>query len=66
VINGPFWRSKIADNRRRDATKCHELRAAGFNILMIWECELREPDKILEHIRSLVYGAKRKSHSAKQ
>ena len=56
VSNESFWRRKMADNRARDARKCRQLRAAGFRIMMIWECQLREPDKILGRLLLLAYG----------
>jgi DNA mismatch endonuclease, patch repair protein len=61
VSNDQFWRFKIADNRKRDARKCRQLRAAGIRIMLIWECQLRDPNRILERIRLFVYGAKGKS-----
>lgn len=61
VSNDLFWRLKIGDNRERDARKCRQLRAAGFRTMLIWECQLRDPNRILERVRSLVYGATGKS-----
>ena len=60
VSNDQFWRLKIADNRRRDARKCRQLRAAGFRIMVLWECQLHDPNQVLRRIRLLVYGAKGK------
>ena len=60
VSNDQFWRFKIAGTKR-DARKCRQLRAAGFRIMIIWECQLHDPNRILERIRLLVYGAKGKS-----
>ncbi|MFC0679809.1 very short patch repair endonuclease [Lysobacter korlensis] len=36
-----FWEAKIAANQARDARKEAELRALGWNIETIWECQLR-------------------------
>ncbi|WP_333823428.1 very short patch repair endonuclease [Pinisolibacter sp.] len=38
--NRAFWEDKFAANRRRDAAKIRGLRALGFRVLVIWECEL--------------------------
>ncbi|GAB6195774.1 very short patch repair endonuclease [Lysobacter xanthus] len=36
-----FWEAKIEANQARDAGKEAELRALGWNVETIWECELR-------------------------
>ncbi len=38
--NTEFWISKISRNRRRDLDNGIKLRAAGYNVITIWECEL--------------------------
>lgn len=37
--NNAFWTTKFEANRRRDATKIKKLRAAGYRVVLIWECE---------------------------
>jgi DNA mismatch endonuclease (patch repair protein) len=37
--NAVFWREKFAANRSRDAAKIEALRAAGFMVAIVWECE---------------------------
>jgi DNA mismatch endonuclease (patch repair protein) len=36
-----FWRKKIEGNRERDSNALVELHAAGWRVLVIWECALR-------------------------
>lgn len=38
--NRAFWQAKFAANRSRDAAKIRALRALGFRVLVIWECEV--------------------------
>jgi DNA mismatch endonuclease (patch repair protein) len=38
-----FWREKLSKNRDRDARNLAELRRAGWEVLIIWECELGSP-----------------------
>jgi len=38
-----FWNAKIGRNRDRDAKNRSELEAAGWNVLVVWECDLRRP-----------------------
>lgn len=39
--NTSFWMNKIAANRARDARKVRQVRALGFRVLTIWQCETR-------------------------
>ena len=39
--NADFWRAKIERNKARDAEQRTELRAKGWNVIQIWECELK-------------------------
>jgi DNA mismatch endonuclease (patch repair protein) len=34
-----FWAEKFADNIKRDARTRRQLRAAGWDVLVVWECE---------------------------
>lgn len=38
--NREFWEAKLAANRARDERVVAELRAAGWRVETIWECEL--------------------------
>ncbi len=56
--NGAYWRKKIDRNRRRDAQQRDALAALGWRVLVLWECELREPDATLEaRLSAFVLGA---------
>ncbi len=49
--NPEYWRAKIARNRRRDARISRALRAQGYSVLRIWECDLRSrPERCLSRI----------------
>lgn len=39
--NIEFWKSKIRKNKLRDQKAIFELRKLGWNILIVWDCELR-------------------------
>lgn len=47
--NTEFWDSKFKRNVDRDRRVEAELRKIGWNVLVVWECETRNPD-FLEHI----------------
>ncbi|MBS1822352.1 MAG: DNA mismatch endonuclease Vsr [Acidobacteria bacterium] len=45
-----FWSTKLEANRRRDQTNRRKLRNLGWNVLQIWECELKNIDKLQRRI----------------
>ena len=57
--NADFWRNKIETNRSRDRIVFDTLRESGWQVITIWECQLKGPERantlqVLElQIRSL-------------
>jgi len=49
--NADFWREKLQANRRRDQRKIDELKDRGFRVLVVWECELKNPDVVAGNLR---------------
>jgi DNA mismatch endonuclease (patch repair protein) len=39
--NAEYWRRKISRNKERDAKEQEILRAMGWDILVVWECQLK-------------------------
>jgi DNA mismatch endonuclease, patch repair protein len=39
--NREYWTEKLKRNQARDAEKINALRALGFKVLILWECEVR-------------------------
>lgn|SRR6266850_464001 len=51
--NRAYWRAKIARNKKRDRKSTRELRALGFRVVRIWECQLaKRPARCLRRITS--------------
>jgi len=51
-----FWTRKLEGNRERDARELKELRAAGWRVLIIWECELKNPKTLARRLRRFLDG----------
>ena len=51
--NTAYWTGKIGRNQARDAKAVDLLRAAGWDVLVVWECELRLP-KLPNRLRSFI------------
>lgn len=39
--NRAYWTAKVARNRARDAAAAEALSAAGWRVLIVWECETK-------------------------
>ena len=44
--NEAFWRDKFTTNRRRDAKAIRTLRREGLRVVVVWECETREVERL--------------------
>ena len=40
--NTEYWSTKIARNQERDQRVWRELEAAGWSVIIVWECELKK------------------------
>jgi DNA mismatch endonuclease, patch repair protein len=40
--NESYWQPKLARNKERDAKNLAALRGSGWDVLVIWECEMRD------------------------
>lgn len=64
--NAEFWRNKITRNSRNDAENIVKLNAAGWRVLIVWECTLRrKPSAVINGVtakvaRWLQHGPKRR------
>lgn len=50
-----WWTAKLMRNKARDAEAQAELEAAGWRVIVLWECEIADPARlsaIIEELRS--------------
>lgn len=52
--NADFWRNKREGNRQRDAKVRRALRKTGWSVLTVWECELRDDNKLQKKLRTFL------------
>ena len=52
--NSDFWARKFEDNVRRDCAKIAAVRDAGWGVLIIWECETKDRDKLEQTLRAFM------------
>jgi len=49
-----FWLPKLEGNRLRDLAKQEQLKKLGWDVMIIWECELRDLDRLGERVREFL------------
>lgn len=54
--NRAFWRKKLLANKRRDALVTRTLRGAGWQVIRIWEHELKHPTRLLRRLSPAMAG----------
>ena len=48
-----FWQSKFAANVERDGRNRTDLQQLGWRVIVVWECELRQPFDLKERLTRL-------------
>lgn len=51
-----FWQDKLEGNRRRDYRQIGELMNLGWRVLVVWECELKNREALVEKLRRFLDG----------
>lgn len=50
-----FWYKKFETTVKRDKEKKEKLKEEGWNVIVVWECELKKnPDKMADKISSMI------------
>ncbi|HUU09426.1 MAG TPA: very short patch repair endonuclease [Phycisphaerae bacterium] len=51
-----FWKKKFEGNKQRDARNRRALRRLGWDVLVVWECQTRKPDKLIDRLVAFLEG----------
>jgi len=52
--NRAFWKRKILGNKQRDQRIARLLRKKGWHVIRIWQCRLRQPEKVSRRIEKML------------
>lgn len=52
--NHEYWKRKISGNKSRDRSNRRKLRKLGWESLVIWECQLKDPEKLKKKLISFL------------
>ena len=50
ATNTEFWTEKIAKNKIRDTKSKRQLRRLGWQVLVVWECEIARTEKLMRKL----------------
>lgn len=51
-----YWLAKVSRNRDRDARNVSSLEQAGWSVLVVWECELKDRVALAESLTQFLGG----------
>jgi DNA mismatch endonuclease, patch repair protein len=51
-----FWGPKLEGNRERDLRQQAELKALGWDFLVVWECELKNVEDLMTKVSNFLGG----------
>lgn len=54
--NKNYWTPKIFGNKVRDARQIDTLRKAGWKVFVLWECELKDENTLMNDINAFLSG----------
>ena len=55
ATNKSFWNKKLDANIKRDKHIRNELRRMGWKLLVVWECETHNPEKLLGKLERFLH-----------
>lgn len=55
-----FWLGKFSENMKRDSVARQKLRRDGWKVLVIWECQTRDPRLLAARLNRLLVPKPRK------
>ena len=53
--NRLYWKKKIKRNQLRDLDTIKQLHALDWDVLVVWECDIADPDSLKENLRTFLH-----------
>lgn len=54
ATNAKFWKTKRLSNVERDRRNLRALRRTGWGVMIVWECETRNPASLLKRLQKFL------------
>jgi DNA mismatch endonuclease (patch repair protein) len=58
AANAEFWEAKRTRTRERDALQREQLKAAGWKVLTVWECQLKDRSVLEDRLTAFLESAR--------
>jgi DNA mismatch endonuclease (patch repair protein) len=58
AANAEFWEAKRTGTRERDAVQQEQLKAAGWKVLTVWECQLKDRSMLEARLTAFLESAR--------
>lgn len=55
TTNEQFWNEKLDENIKRDKRVRAALRRMGWKVLVVWQCEIRNPERVLKKLERFLH-----------
>ena len=55
--NIEYWKGKLSRNKERDVRNQSILRELGWNVVIVWECEIKNHDKLEDILKQRIQTA---------
>jgi DNA mismatch endonuclease (patch repair protein) len=52
--NYKFWQKKITDNIKRDHENIKRLKDMGWNVIIVWQCQIKNYERINRRLNELI------------
>jgi len=49
-----YWKEKLVGNKKRDVAARRKLHRLGWRTLVVWQCELKRPEHLVEKLREFL------------
>jgi DNA mismatch endonuclease (patch repair protein) len=56
--NRDFWKAKFRANAERDRRSAKRLRSLGWKVVIVWECELRDIERVQRRLQTALFRRK--------
>jgi DNA mismatch endonuclease (patch repair protein) len=56
TTNVEFWQKKIGGNKARDQRVRRELKKSGWDVLVLWQCQLKDADALRTRLEAFLGG----------
>jgi len=54
ATNKVFWKRKFERNAANDKKRTCDLKKLGWKVIVVWECQLKNPNKLVRHLLNLL------------